>query len=102
MLNVLLQDESVPFLFHPAIEKLHRYDRENQSELLFTLKLYLDNNKNLQKTLEALSIHRSTLKYRLQRIEDIIGMSLGDTEEEDYLRLSVWMKFYEESEFSAG
>lgn len=102
MLNVLLQDESVPFLFHPAIEKLYNYDRDNQSELLFTLKLYLDNNKNLQKTLEALNIHRSTLKYRLQRIEDIIGMNLGSSEDEDYLRLSVWMKFYEESEFSIG
>lgn len=97
MLNVLLQDESAPFLLHPAIEKLYNYDQENQSELLFTLKLYLDNNKNLQKTLEALNIHRSTLKYRIQRIENIIGMNLGNTEEDDYLRLSVWMKFYEET-----
>lgn len=102
MLNVLLQDESVPFLLHPAIEKLYNYDRINQSELLFTLKLYLDNNKNLQKTLEALNIHRSTLKYRIQRIEDIIGLNLGNTEDEEYLRLSVWMKFYDESEFPVG
>ena len=96
MLNVLLQDESVPFLLHPAIEKLYHYDRENQSELLITLKIYLEKNKNLQKTLEALNIHRSTLKYRIQRIESMIGMSLGDTEEEAYLRLSMWMKFYRE------
>ena len=93
LLDVLKKDESAAFLLHPAIEKLSEYDAENQNELLLTLNEYLKQNKNHQKTLEVLQIHRSTLKYRLQRIADLTGVRLDDPTEEAYLRLSMWLKF---------
>lgn len=93
MLYVLRNDESASILLHPAVEKLEEYDAETQNELLLTLREYLKHNKNHQKTLEALNIHRSTLKYRLQRIEEITGADLDDPDEEAYLRLSLWLRF---------
>ncbi len=93
LLEVLQKDESAVFLLHPAIERLSEYDSENQNELLMTLSEYLRQNKNHQKTLEILQIHRSTLKYRLQRIVDLTGINLDDPREEAYLRLSLWLKY---------
>ena len=93
LLEVLKKDESAAFLLHPAIERLSEYDSENQNELLLTLNEYLKQNKNQQKTLEVLQIHRSTLKYRLQRITDLTGIRLDDPKEEAYLRLSMLLKF---------
>ena len=90
LLDLLHRDESTAFLLHPAVEKLGEYDAENHGELLITLREYLRYNKNLQKTLETLQIHRSTLKYRLQRIEDLTGLDLDDFRDEAYLRLSLW------------
>ena len=93
MESSLKKDESAAFLLHPAIERLSEYDSENQNELLLTLNEYLKQNKNQQKTLEVLQIHRSTLKYRLQRITDLTGIRLDDPKEEAYLRLSMLLKF---------
>lgn len=93
LLYLLRSDASSAFLVHPAVEKLAEYDGENQTELLPTLNEFLRQDRNLQKTLEALSIHRSTLKYRLQRIADLTGADLEDPGEEAYLRLSLWLKF---------
>lgn len=48
-------------------------DDERLRTLLGTLETYLAHNGNLQSTAEALFIHRHTLRYRLQRIEQITG-----------------------------
>jgi carbohydrate diacid regulator len=42
--------------------------------LLKTLRCYLDNDLSLTKTAKTLKIHRNTLVYRLERIEDISGL----------------------------
>ena len=93
MLHLLRNDESSAFLLHPAVEKLSEYDRENQNGLLPTLNMYLNNDRNLQRTADKLNIHRSTLKYRLQRIEDIAGIDPDDFSAGTYLRLSLWIRF---------
>ncbi|WP_171906753.1 PucR family transcriptional regulator [Jiangella alba] len=57
---------------------LLRYDAESHSELTRTLRTYLDHGGNYDETAAALIIHRSTLRYRLQRIRDLTGFDLGD------------------------
>jgi len=56
------------------------YDRENQTELLPTLSVYLENACSLQATAERLNISVSGLKYRLQRIREVGGLDLDDPE----------------------
>ncbi|WP_053202684.1 helix-turn-helix domain-containing protein [Jiangella muralis] len=57
---------------------LLRYDAESHSELTRTLRTYLDHGGSYDETAAALIIHRSTLRYRLQRIRDLTGLDLGD------------------------
>lgn len=54
------------------------YDENRRSELVMTLSRYLECGRRYQPTTAALAIHRSTLKYRIQRIRDISGHDLGD------------------------
>ena len=54
------------------------YDAENRSELVSTLSHYLECGGHYQATARALNVHRSTLKYRLQRIREVSGSDLTD------------------------
>lgn len=45
-------------------------------ELVHTATCYLDNAGNVQQTAVALTVHRQTVYYRLQRIEQVTGLDL--------------------------
>ncbi|WP_409228642.1 PucR family transcriptional regulator [Gudongella sp. SC589] len=64
---------------NPALGRLRDYDRENGTEFYDTLKVYLDNNRNIKETSNSLFIHRNSLIYRISRISEIIGMDLNDS-----------------------
>jgi purine catabolism regulator len=49
------------------------YDREHESELTKTLRVFLENNQNAAKTAKELIIHYNTMRYRLDRIREILG-----------------------------
>ncbi|WP_116948960.1 helix-turn-helix domain-containing protein [Jiangella endophytica] len=68
---------------------LLRYDAESGSELTRTLRTYLDRGGNYDETAAALIIHRSTLRYRLQRIRDLTGLDLGDPDTRLNLHVAV-------------
>jgi sugar diacid utilization regulator len=54
------------------------YDARRQAELVRTLTQYLEHGGNYDATAAALSVHKSTLKYRLQRIRELTGLELND------------------------
>lgn len=54
------------------------YDSRKPAELVPTLSQYLECGGSYDATAAALSVHRNTLKYRLQRIRDISGHDLGN------------------------
>ena len=53
------------------------YDAEHGTPLVLTLSEYLDCGGNYDASAKALSVHRSTIKYRLQRIRRVSGHDLG-------------------------
>ena len=53
------------------------YDEHRNADLLATLRLYLEAGAT-EAAARAPSIHRSTLKYRLQRIGQVSGHDLAD------------------------
>jgi sugar diacid utilization regulator len=53
------------------------YDAEHGTPLVLTLSEYLDCGGNYDASARALSVHRSTLKYRLRRIREVSGHDLG-------------------------
>ena len=54
------------------------YDRNNNSNLMETLKAYLWNNNSLIHASEQLYTHRNTVKYRVQRISQLTGRDFDD------------------------
>ncbi len=59
---------------------LQRADDSRGSDLVQTLAQYLDHGGNYDSTAESLTIHRSTLRYRLKSIRQITGFELADPE----------------------
>ena len=57
---------------------LVEYDAEHSAELVTTLASYLEHGANSANTAKALSVHRNTLKYRLQRVGEISGHDLSE------------------------
>jgi sugar diacid utilization regulator len=60
------------------LEPLLDYDSANRANLVVTLSRYLDHGGRYDATARALDVHRSTLKYRLQRIREIASCDLTD------------------------
>ena len=65
-------------LYQETLYKLEKYDLKNSSNLLETLEIYLEKQKNIGLAAECLYIHRNTMKYRINRIEEILGCNLKD------------------------
>lgn len=65
---------------HPAVFCLENYDNENHTEFLKTLYYYIINLKALLKTKDILHIHRNTLVYRINKIQEITNIDLDDGE----------------------
>ena len=53
------------------------YDAVHGTQLVLTLSEYLDCGGNYDASAQALSVHRSTLKYRLRRIRQVSGYDIG-------------------------
>lgn len=64
------------------------YDARKRSELVPTLCRYLERGGSYDGSAAALSVHRSTLKYRLQRIREISGHDLTDPDTNFNLQLA--------------
>ncbi|MPZ84642.1 MAG: PucR family transcriptional regulator [Actinophytocola sp.] len=72
---------------HPGLERLLA-DPANRS-LLETLETYLDLAGSVVATARALRLHRTSLYYRLQRVEELAGTDLKSGDERLALHLSL-------------
>ena len=89
LLHALAEENSIASgMEHPALELLRKYDRQHQTELYRTLYVFLCMERNVVASAKALFIHRNSMLYRLQRIEQLLGLDLDDVELRMYLMLS--------------
>ncbi len=68
------------------------YDREHRSNLVHTIEEYFNHHGNVSQTAEALFIHRNTLLYRLERIQELTAHDLNqaDMRLALHLALKLW------------
>ena len=66
-------------------------ETDNAEELLRTLERYYANECNLRKTADELFLHKNSVKYRLSRIEQLLGYRI--TEPEAELNLKLCLKY---------
>ncbi len=85
-----IRELPAPLLCRKELFLLQKYDEEHRTDFFKTLKVYLEQNMNISHTSEALIIHRSTLLYRLERIQTLTGMNLNTPK----LRFSLLYSYY--------
>ncbi|GII67468.1 PucR family transcriptional regulator [Sphaerisporangium krabiense] len=72
--------EDVDDFIDKIIGRLLAYDREHRTQLLETAERFVSCGGKYQETSVKLHVHVSTLRYRLDRITELIGRDLGDEE----------------------
>lgn len=77
-LHAVPQDLLAENAFARNIQRLAEHDRARGAELLHTLEVFLECDGNSVRAAEKLIVHRHTLKYRLQRIEELCEVDLSD------------------------
>ncbi|GAA2810499.1 PucR family transcriptional regulator [Saccharopolyspora taberi] len=60
------------------LSRLADYDRVHQSDLVRTLRVFLETSGSWSRCAKQLHVHVNTLRYRIRRIEEITGRDLGD------------------------
>ncbi|MBL8058417.1 MAG: PucR family transcriptional regulator ligand-binding domain-containing protein [Anaerolineales bacterium] len=79
-------------LYLQHVQTLATHDRDHRSDLVNTLEAYLEHGGALAEAAASLNVHRNTLLYRLERIEEIAGVDLRNVQQR--LNLYVALKSY--------
>ena len=96
MLSQISHQISPELLVSSRLDALISYDQKNNTELYHTLQVYLEHERNSLQTAKALFIHRSSLAYRLERIQQITRIHLDDPK--DRLLLQICFLLIQEKE----
>lgn len=62
---------------HEFLSDLKAYDEKSSTELLRTLFYYIENQCNLHKTAREMNVSISGMRYRIQRIEELMNIDLS-------------------------
>ncbi len=85
----ITEDYPAKELVSPELKILDVYDKEHPgSDLFLTLKAYIEQQFNATYTANLLHIHRTTLLYRLRRMQELTGLELTDKDTILHLQLS--------------
>lgn len=72
----------------PELEHVLDYDRRHGRDLFETLEAYLESWGNVGEMARSLYVHRNTARYRIQRIQELLGHSLEDADYRFVLHLA--------------
>ena len=87
----MFKKEDAPVFMHPFPEQLKQYDRRFGSHLYETLFHYLENERSISKTAQAMNLHRSTLIHRIERIVEMSGGILEQPESRMHILISYYL-----------
>jgi hypothetical protein len=65
------------------------YDREHGTELVRTLRVFLDCSGSWTKAADAMFVHVNSLRYRIRRVEELTGRDLGSLADQAALLLAL-------------
>jgi len=88
LFNNLGQNEIIYFC-KSALKELAYPTEDSKWDLRNTLDTYLKNQGEITKTSNELFIHRNTVKYRINRCEEILGVKVDDPEASLDIRLAL-------------
>jgi len=65
--NLFILEEFV----NEKLGKVFEYDKKKNTNLLETLRYYIKNNTNVQKTAEDMYVHYNTMRYRINKLKEL-------------------------------
>ncbi len=93
--RLILAAENLPELraFHDeSLNELIEYDRVHNSTLVQTLEAFFQANCSPKEAASILQVHRNTVLYRLERIAEITGQNLDDSDVRLRLHLALYVR----------
>ncbi len=79
------------YLATGSLSLLKKHDQEKGTDYYHTLQTYLSNDCSISKTSDALVLHRTTLTYRLSKIQELLNVRLDTADRRLYYRISYWL-----------
>jgi DNA-binding PucR family transcriptional regulator len=80
LLIEVAEHEEVDRLLQRVLQPLLAYDQRYGTALLRSLECYLARNGGLQLAARDLAVHPHTLRYRLDRVRQLTGIDVTDSE----------------------
>ncbi|HIY67332.1 MAG TPA: helix-turn-helix domain-containing protein [Candidatus Agrococcus pullicola] len=71
------------------VRSIYRPLQDHSSDLTTTLWAYLDNGRSLEATARELSVHPNTVRYRLKRVGDVIGLDATNARQSHILHTAL-------------
>jgi purine catabolism regulator len=88
-LSLAADRASLERLINSALGELIAYDEEHQTDLVRSLRCYLERERSLREAAAVLFVHPNSLAYRLRRIEEITGRRLATIETQTELWIAL-------------
>jgi purine catabolism regulator len=90
LLQYSLFHKDADAFYETYLRPLIEYGNTSGADLINTLKVFLESGLNYRTTAAKLFVHHNTVRYRIQRIEELCGVNLESLE--DRLSLSIALK----------
>lgn len=92
--SILYQSQAIEGFFHPYVLMIRDYDQENHTDYLNTLYEYLTFIDDPNTIAKHLHIHKNTLYYRKNKLQELFPIDLNNGNTRLYLQLTMkMMKF---------
>ncbi|MFB7410912.1 PucR family transcriptional regulator [Streptomyces sp. NPDC056202] len=83
----LLADDAVRAFADGMLRALRDHDATGRGDLVASLRAWLSRHGQWDAAAADLGVHRHTLRYRMRRVEEILGRSLDDPD----VRMELWL-----------
>ncbi|MFE4666411.1 PucR family transcriptional regulator [Streptomyces sp. NPDC056716] len=83
----LLADDAVRAFADGLLRALRDHDATGRGDLVASLRAWLSHHGQWDAAAADLGVHRHTLRYRMRRVEEILGRSLDDPD----VRMELWL-----------
>jgi len=83
----LLADDAVRAFADGLLRPLSEHDATGRGDLVASLRAWLSRHGQWDAAAADLGVHRHTLRYRMRRVEEILGRSLDDPD----VRMELWL-----------
>ncbi|RLU96619.1 PucR family transcriptional regulator [Streptomyces griseocarneus] len=83
----LLADDAVRAFADGLLRSLREHDATGRGDLVASLRAWLARHGQWDAAAADLGVHRHTLRYRMRRVEEILGRSLDDPD----VRMELWL-----------